>query len=87
MTGCEWNKLLYDYELCDAYQYISNTRKTLCIALFCKDEILSLISKMEAEHAEWQEKLFGELFSQHEKVKSISVTNLAYRNILLMPVE
>ena len=74
MTGCEWNKLLYDYELCDAYQYISNTRKTLCIALFCKDEILSLISKMEAEHAEWQEKLFGELFSQHEKVKSISVT-------------
>ena len=39
------NKFLFDNEICDAYQYISNARKTIGIALFCKELILSLISK------------------------------------------
>ena len=74
MTGRELNKFLFDNEICDAYQYISNSRKTIGIALFCKELILSLISKMEADHTAWQTVLFGQLFNQEEKIKSIALT-------------
>ena len=74
MTGRELNEFLFDNEICDAYQYISNARKTIGIALFCKELILSLISKMEADHTAWQNDLFGQLFNREDKIKSIALT-------------
>lgn len=74
LTGRELNKFLFDNEIFDAYQYISNARKTIGIALFCKELILSLISKMEADHTAWQNDLFGQLFNQEDKIKSIALT-------------
>ena len=74
MTGSEWNKFLYHNEICDAYQYISNARKTIGIALFCKELIISLISKMEHAHNEWQNALFEQLFNKKDKIKSITIT-------------
>lgn len=74
MTGKEWSKFLYDNEICDAYQYISNTRKTIGIALYCKELILSLISKMEDDHNEWQKALSEQLFNQKDKIKSVALT-------------
>lgn len=73
MTGSEWRKFLYDNMVYDAYQYISNARKAIGIALFCKDLILALISKMENGNAEWQDSLFAQLFRQEGEIKSVAV--------------
>ena len=75
MTGEEWNKLLYDNGICDAYQYISNSRRTIGIALYCKELILSLIAKMEKQHDEWQAGLYEQLFSHEGGIRSFALTN------------
>ena len=75
MTGKDWNKLLFDNEICDAYQYISNSRKTISTALFCKELILSLIAKMEKQHDEWKDDLYKQLFSQENGIRSFALTN------------
>ena len=68
MTGKEWSKFLYDYDVYDAYQFISNSWKTMGIALYCKEMILALISQMGEEHQRWQSDLFEQLLGKHRTI-------------------
>lgn len=74
LTGKEWSKFLYDNGVYDAYQFISNSRKTIGVALYCKEMILALISQMGEGHQRWQADLFGQLFDQSSPIKKVAVT-------------
>ena len=65
---------LYNNEVYDSWQFVVNTERTINIADFCMTIIGNLIGHMAKEHAEWMDSLFSDLFSQEEKVKSVSVT-------------
>lgn len=74
MNSRELAKFLYDNEVYDSYQFIINTRKTIKTALFCKESILSLISKMTEEQQIWQSNFFNELIEQSGAIKKVSLT-------------
>ena len=59
MNSKELAKFLFDYEVYDSYQFIVNTLKTIRTALFCKESILSLISKMTEEQRKWQSDFYN----------------------------
>lgn len=74
MNTKELAKFLYDNEVYDSYQFIINTQKTISTALFCKESILSLISKMNEEQQKWQSDFYKELTEQTGPVKKVAVT-------------
>lgn len=73
MNKKELAKYLYDYGVYDAFQYISNTQKTIGTACFCKDAILSLISRMKDEHSKWVDEIFENLSEQTDQIKKIAI--------------
>lgn len=74
MNSNELAKFLYTYEVYDSYQFIINTRKTIETALFCKEAILSLISKMTEEQQRWQSDFYNELREQSGPIKKVTLT-------------
>lgn len=74
MISKDLSKFLYDHEVYDSYQFIINTRKTLTMALFCKESILSLISKMNEEQQKWQSDFYNELIEQSGPIKKVAIT-------------
>ena len=65
---------LYDNGIYEAWQFVTNTTKTLGTAEYCKDTILRLSSTMLQEHEAWKNALWNDLMSQETKVKKVSVT-------------
>lgn len=65
---------LFDSGIYEAWQFITNTSKTISTAEYCKDTILHLLSSMQQEHESWKEALWNDLISQETKVKKVSVT-------------
>ncbi len=65
---------LFDSGIYEAWQFITNTSKTINTAEYCKDTILHLLSSMQQEHEAWKEALWNDLISQESKVKKVSVT-------------
>ena len=74
MNSKELAKFLYDNEVYDSYQFIMNTLKTIKTAFFCKESILSLISKMTEEQRKWQSDFYNELLEQSGPIKKIALT-------------
>lgn len=74
LNSKELAKFLYDHEVYDSYQFIINTRKTIKTALFCKESILSLISKMTEEQRKWQSDFYNELLEQSGPIKKVALT-------------
>lgn len=74
MNSKELAKFLYDNEVYDSSQFIINTLKTLKTALFCKESIVSLISKMTEEQQKWQSDFFSELIEQPGPIKKVALT-------------
>lgn len=74
MNHKELAKFLYENEVYDSYQYITNTIKTIKTALFCREAILSLISKMTEDQQKWQSDFFKELIEQHGPIKKVALS-------------
>ena len=64
----------YDYLATEAWQFVTNTARTLSTAEYCKDTILRLLSSMQQDHDAWKEALWNDLMTQESKVKKVTVT-------------
>lgn len=80
MTRKEWSEFLYDNDVYNAYQFISNTWKNTGVALYCKDLILNLISQMGETHQKWRENLFKDYSEQKSNIKRITLSNSTMPN-------
>lgn len=65
---------LFDNGIYEAWQFVTNTAKTLSTTEYCKDTILRLLSSMQQDYDEWKEALWNDLMTQESKVKKITVT-------------
>ena len=65
---------LFDNGIYEAWQFVTNTARTLSTAEYCKEAILRLLSSMQQEHEEWKEALWNDLMTQESKVKKVTVT-------------
>lgn len=65
---------LFDDGIYEAWQFVTNTARTLYIAEYSKETILRLLSTMQQEHEAWKDALWDELITQETKVKRVSVT-------------
>lgn len=65
---------LFDNGIYEAWQFVTNTVRTLSTAEYCKETILRLLSSMQQEHEEWKEALWNDLMTQESKVKKVTVT-------------
>ena len=65
---------LFDNGIYEAWQFVTNTARTLSTAEYCKDTILRLLSSMQQDHDAWKEALWNDLMTQESKVKKVTVT-------------
>lgn len=50
---------LFDNGIYEAWQFVTNTARTLSTAEYCKDTILRLLSSMQQDHDAWKEALWN----------------------------
>jgi len=55
---------LVNHFICDAWQYVVNTRKTLDTAEFCFESIADMLSHMGTITQDWQNSMFEKAFAQ-----------------------
>lgn len=67
-------KTLAKHFVYDAWQFVTNTQKTIAIAHYCNDIINKSIEEMVSEHTNWTSEIFGSLFNKASKEKHISIT-------------
>ena len=65
---------LFDNGIYEAWQFVTNTARTLSTAEYCKDTILRLLFSMQQDYDAWKEVLWNDLMTQESKVKKVTVT-------------
>jgi hypothetical protein len=74
IVGKQLENKLFDNGIYEAWQFVTNTVRTLSIAEYCKDTILRLLSSMQQDYDEWNEALLNDLMTQESEIKKVTVT-------------